>query len=348
MKTMPYPGANVEEVVKVLQGAGLVIMPTETVYGAMVDATNTQAVAKLTEFKKRPLGKPYSVAVDSLDMAEQYVELNETARNLYHTFLPGPLTVISQGKHNVARGVESETGTLGVRIPDHPFVLEVVQQLGKPITATSANPSYQKRPYKISDVWEVLSDKQKSLVDLIIDAGDLPRNEPSTVVDTTLDDTVVLRQGDLKLKDEVEILTTSEEGTMNFGKELWHKFGHYHPQRAIVFALEGPMGTGKTILTKGIGRAMGLSEEVVSPTFNLELEYDKTLVHIDAWRMEGAKELESLGFGNRISDHQVVVVEWADRVVDAIRSKHEDALVVWVKIVYGKKESERIIRWGTL
>ena len=344
---------KIDEIVEVLSSGGLTILPTETVYGAMVLATNTKAVNKLTKYKKRPFGKPYSIAVNNPKMAEQYVVLNNTAKNLYKTYLPGPVTIISKGRHKVAIGVESETGTLGIRIPDYPFVINIIEKLGKPVTATSANASYQKRPYKIEDILENLSNKQKMLIDLIVDAGELPHNEPSTVIDTTLDDLVILRQGDIKLKRKNEILSRSEENTKNLAKELWQKYEHYREKRAIIFALEGPMGAGKTQFTKGLALAMGIKEEVVSPTYDLELSYKSRvsnyqLIHIDAWRMEEPSELKELGFTKRITDKSVVAIEWADRVFDEIRKYNDEAIIIWVKIKYPptEGENERLISWG--
>jgi tRNA threonylcarbamoyl adenosine modification protein YjeE len=245
----------------------------------------------------------------------------------------------------VAAGVESENGTLGVRIPDYPFLLKLLQKYGKPLTATSANASYKKRPYKVKDVLNNVSDKQKGLIDLIIDAGELPHNEPSTVIDTTLDDVVVLRQGETVIRDQSIVVSRSEENTQNIGKELWQKYEKFAGQRAIVFALEGPMGAGKTQFTKGLARAMGIEEEIVSPTFNLELDYGE-LKHFDAWRLQNGEELENLGWEEKIHDKAVIVVEWADRVAETIRKYDEEAVVVWVKISYGKKENERTITWG--
>lgn len=334
----------IDEIVSVLKDGGIVIYPTETVYGAGVDASNQMAVKKLLKYKKRPLGKPLSVAVCDMDMAEKYVFLNNTARNIYKNFLPGPVTVVSKGKNKLALGVESETGTLGIRIPDYPLALEIVKRLGKPITATSANASYQKRPYKIDDVLNNISEKQKSLIDLIVDVGELPHNEPSTVVDTALDDEVVLRQGEVFLKNKFEILSRSEEDTQNIGKELWQKYEKHLGQRAIVFALQGMMGVGKTQLTKGVAKSIGIKEEVISPTFVIEAEYENgKLIHIDSWRLVDENELSELGFEKRIEEKRVIVVEWAERVADLIRKYDEEAVIIWVQMKYGQKENERLI-----
>jgi L-threonylcarbamoyladenylate synthase len=344
---------DIDEIVKLLDSGGLVIMPTETLYGAMVDATNKSAVKKLSLYKNRPLGKPFSVAVTDIKMAINYVHLNNTAKGLYEKYLPGPLTIISKGKHKVAKNVESERGTLGIRIPDYQLVLGVVEKLGRPITSTSANASYKKRPYKIRDILDNLSKKQKSLIDMIIDADTLPRNEPSTVIDTTYDDPIVLRQGDVILKDAIEVFSENEENTQNVAKELWQKYEKYAGKRAIVFALEGEMGVGKTQFTKGLAKAMGFKEEVVSPTYTLENEYglengNLKLIHIDTWRMQDSEELLGLGFNKRIIQKCIIAVEWAEKVQNIIREFDEEAIIVWVKIRFGKEENERFIIWGVI
>ena len=339
----------VDTAIKTLKNGGLVIYPTETLYGIGADATNPKAIQKLSKYKNRPFGKPYSVAVANQEMAEKYVELNDSAKNLYREFLPGPLTIISKGKHKVALGVESEDGTLGIRIPNYKSVIDIVKKLDKPITSTSANASYKKRPYKILDILENISDYQKGLIDLIIDAGELPHNEPSTVIDTTLDNPITLRQGEIKLTDKNEILSKSEENTENLAKEIWQKYEIYKGKRAIVFALQGEMGTGKTIFTKGLARGMGITELVTSPTFALENEYatgQEKLFHFDAWRLENSDELNALGFENLIKNKSVIAVEWAERVSDTIREFDDEAIIIWVKIKFGNKENERIIGWG--
>lgn len=348
MLIIPIGEATPHHIAQVLSQGGLVIMPTETLYGAMVDATNPAAVQKLNRYKNRPFGKPFSIAVADQAMAEQYVQLNESAKQLYRTFLPGPMTIISTSTHATAPGVESERGTLGIRIPDYPLIREVVRILGKPITATSANASYQKRPYSLHDIFENISESQKQLIDLAIDAGELPRNEPSTVVDTTLDDVTVIRQGDVKVNENDVVLSRSEEETRNVGKELWQKYEEYQGTRAILFALEGPMGAGKTQLAKGIARAMGITEEVVSPTFTLEHEYGSNLLHIDAWRFLQAGELEGLGIAERIRNKNVIIVEWAERVEEVLRKYDDEAVIIWVRIAYGKEENDRLITWRAL
>lgn len=355
MKIIKENSDAIDIAIDCLSKGKLVFMATETVYIAAVDATNPKAVLKLISFKNRPFGKPFSVAVTDITMAQKYVTLNQTAKNLYKRFLPGPVTVVSKGKHTVADGVEAENGTLGIRIPDYLFALEVIKKFGKPITATSANASYQRRPYKLSDILDNISEKQKKLIDLMIDAGELPHNEPSTVIDTTLDDELtVLRQGDIKLKDQNEILSRSEENTENLAKELWQKYEDYSQKRAIIFAIEGEMGVGKTVFVKGLARAMGITEKITSPSYELLSSYSLipipySLVHIDTWRMiESESEFSGLETQKFINDKSVIAIEWADRVKEGIRKYADDAIIIWVKITYGRRESERIFSWGNL
>lgn len=349
MQTAKGDNSAINKAINVLENGGLVVFPCETVYGIAVDSKNNKAVKKLNIYKKRPLGKPYAIMCSSQEMAEKYVTLNDVAKNLYKTFLPGPITIVSRGKGIVASGIESEQKTLGVRIPNYKLMLNLIEKFDRPIVATSANASYKKRPYKVSDILENLSNKQKSLIDLIIDAGELPHNEPSTVIDTTLDNPTVLRQGEIRIKDKNEVLSRSEENTQNFGKELWQKYESYKGKRAIVFALEGEMGVGKTQFTKGLAQAMGITELITSPTFALENEYgqkNNKLFHFDAWRLDNSEELDVLGFGDLIKNKSVVAIEWAERVADSIRKFDDEAIVIWVKIEFGKEENDRNISWG--
>ena len=129
----------ISKAVEVLKNGGTLIYPTETCYGIGVDATNQKAVDKLYEYKGFRGQKPFSMAVFDRKMAQEYVEINEMADNLYRNYLPGPVTVVSASKGRVAKGVESQWGSVGIRIPDHKIPIEIVKAYGKPITATSAN-----------------------------------------------------------------------------------------------------------------------------------------------------------------------------------------------------------------
>jgi L-threonylcarbamoyladenylate synthase len=325
-----------DDVVETLKRGGLVIFPTETTYGAGVDATNPDAVAKLLAFKTRREGKPLSIAVSDIEMAQKYVELNDQARRLYQQFLPGPVTVISEGKHVVAPGVESEFGTLGVRIPDYELVLKIVTQLGRPMTATSANQSGGKNPYSIDNVLAGLSQKQLGLVDLVLDAGRLAQNPPSTVIDTTLSTPVTVRAGAVGVSGStagnhpdtgknrispVSLISRSESETKSIAGKLLFQHWSQVQDRGLVVALDGSLGVGKTIFAKGVAEFLGISETLTSPTYSYIQEYDYRrhnvvgkLFHLDLWKVDNQDHFERLEIDKLVTAQNVLVVEWFGQV----------------------------------
>lgn len=315
----------IAQTISVLERGGLVIFPTETTYGAGVDATNPQAVEKLLTYKSRREGKPLSIAVTSAEMAEKYVELNEQARTLYKQFLPGPVTVVSKSKDTVAPGVASEFGTVGVRIPDYALLLELLTAYEKPITATSANGSGQKRPYSIQDIFDNISDKQKNLIDLVLDAGTLPTNPPSTVIDTTLSTPVTLRAGEIKVdsaSDTTHYLTSETEAeTKSIAGRLLLKHWDSVSRTGIVIGLDGPLGAGKTVFTKGIAEFLQITETLTSPTYTYIEEYafqrhstKGTLYHLDMWKVDSGEVFEKLEIFENLKPNTVTVIEWWSQV----------------------------------
>lgn len=322
----------IDEIVKSLSRGELIIFPTETTYGAGVDATSQTAVNKLLSYKTRREGKPLSIAVPDINLASEYVELNDTARKFYATFLPGPFTIISNSKHKTAVGVESEFGTLGVRIPDYQLVLDFLQAFAKPVTATSANAAGKKSPYSIEDLFAHLSEKQKNLIDLVIDAGELPKNKPSTIIDTTLSAPVALRQGDLvaegvaRIEDQaVDFISKSEQETKDIAKRLLLKNWKQIKTGGLVIGLDGELGVGKTVFTKGMAEFLQIKDVIASPTYNYFNEYDFVrhevegkLFHFDVWKVSSKEELDRLDFFKILKPGHVIVVEWWQQISEFV------------------------------
>ncbi len=325
----------------ILEKNGLVVFPTETMYGIGADATNEKSIQKLLEFKSKREGKPLSIVCENIFMAERYVFINEEARKIYETFLPGPVTVVSKGKKNskLSEKIFSQTGTIGIRIPKYQFVLDLVKSFQKPFTATSSNPSGGKRPYSVLDILEQLSEKQKNLIDLIVDAGDLPKNPPSTIIDTTVGSNSVLRNGKIDLKFSKEFKSKSENETFIFAKDFMNSKKFLLKDRCVIFALEGEMGAGKTIFSKGIGASLGIKEIIKSPTYNFYNEYNfefenkkSYFFHIDTWRISNEEELNSLEFEKMIQVGNVISVEWADKFSDEIEKFAHKSAIFWINI----------------
>lgn len=308
---------SIQKAIKVLQAGGLIIYPTETCYGVGVDSTNQEAVQKLLEYKRRPEGKAISIAVSDHQMAKKYVKINETAQNIYKNLLPGPITVISRSLGNTIKSLETENNTIGIRVPNYAFTLQLIKQFGKPITATSANSSGKKTPYEIKDILDNISTKQTSLLGLIIDMGKLPLNPPSTVVDTTIINLSILRQGKIKIANNKDtIVSNSELETHNFGKKIISKHLQQLKDKCLIFGLRGDLGSGKTQLTKGIAKGLGIKNNITSPTYLLVKEYkfanDKKLFHIDTWKISDESELSSLGIIDMLQIGNVIIIEWIE------------------------------------
>ena len=179
----------IERVAEVLRIGGVIVYPTETLYGLGANALDVQAAYKVFEIKGRDITKPISLAFMDLKHAKKFVYLTPIAEKLAERFLPGPLTIILN-----SRIVFDEIfggDKISIRIPDHPAAKALLNQTKFPITATSANLTGGKDPAEIKDVLEQLGDR----VDLILDAGKCKYGKPSTVVDATTDEIKIIREG---------------------------------------------------------------------------------------------------------------------------------------------------------
>lgn len=325
----------IEKTAEVINAGGLVVFPSDTVYILAVDSTNEKAVKKLLDFKNRVTGKAISVAVLNKKMAQDYVKLSENALNIYSNLLPGPFTIVSEGKHKVVKGIEAENGTLGVRIPDNKWIRDLITVTGKPITATSANLGGRVPNYTISSFLKTLSQKKKDLIDLIVDAGKLPKNKPSTVIDTTEPEIKVLRRGDLITGDTKTLISKSEKETEKIAEFILKKVIKNKGNKPIVLALTGDLGCGKTVFSRKIGKLLGVTDKIVSPTFVIYNEYSISPVrvdqninkylHFDIYRITDSFELEEIKFLDLFEKGTFSCVEWPENMggkyLDKIRNR---------------------------
>ncbi len=193
----------ISEAAATIRTGGLVIYPTETVYGLGADACSDEAVAKVFVAKARQLENPIPVAVNSFEMAQQIAELTPIAELAFKKFLPGPLTMVVKAKpKKISKIVTGGTANIGIRIPDNPVVLKLVDFVGGPITATSANLSGKSAPSTIREALEQLG----KCVDVALDAGKCKLGTPSTVVDLSSRSLRVLREGPISKKELSTIL----------------------------------------------------------------------------------------------------------------------------------------------
>ena len=185
--------AAIAKVVKVLQDGGLVIYPTDTVYGLGCDITNSRALEKIAKIKGVKLEKAnFSFICHDLSNLSDYVKQIDTSTfKLLKRALPGPYTFILPGNNNLPKEFKKKT-TVGIRIPDNSIALEIVRQLGNPIISTSIRDDDEVIEYTTDP--ELIFEKWQNLVDLVIDGG-YGDNIGSTIIDLSGDEPIVIREG---------------------------------------------------------------------------------------------------------------------------------------------------------
>jgi L-threonylcarbamoyladenylate synthase len=176
----------IEKAVKALMTDGLVVYPTETIYGLGGDAFSEDAILKVYEAKNRPLSMPLSIAVSDLDMMAAVTQIGPREEDFINKFLPGPVTVIVKARSYLPAMLTVGTGMIGVRYPAHPVAIDLISRFDSPVTATSANQSGAKDP--------ITPGECHVPYDILIDGGILP-GTPSTVVD--LVNRCIIREGAL-------------------------------------------------------------------------------------------------------------------------------------------------------
>ena len=195
----PSPKA-LAQVVEVLRKGGLIIYPTDTVYGLGCDITNSKALEKIARIKKVKLDKAnFSFICNDLSNLSSYVRQIETpVYKLLKRALPGPYTFVLKGNNKLPRDFKKKK-TVGIRVPDNNIIRSIVKELGNPIVSTSIYDEDELIEYTTDP--ELIFEKWKDRVDLVIDGG-YGDNVPSTIIDVSGDEVEVIREG----KGSLEIL----------------------------------------------------------------------------------------------------------------------------------------------
>lgn len=212
MKIVKLNEKNIKKSVEFLKSGKSVVYPTDTAYGLAVNAADGKAVKNLYRIKGRDFKKPVHVVVNSINQAKKFVQFNPLAEKLFKKFLPGALTLVLEVKSGITNLeswmiLSAGTQTLGIRMPKNQTARALVKGLGRPITATSANVSKKPACYSVAEVTEQFKHR-RIRPDLILDAGQLPKIRPSTIVAFTSQSVKILRQGPISKK---RILTVCAE-----------------------------------------------------------------------------------------------------------------------------------------
>ncbi len=233
------PDLNViKKCANILRSGGLVVFPTETVYGLGADAFNSEAVRKVFVIKERPLGNPLIVHISNLDQLNYVTaDVPKHAWKLIETMWPGPLTLVLRKSQKVSDIVTGGLPKVGVRMPAHPVAIKLIESANTPLVAPSANISGRPSPTIVNHVLQDLYGK----VDAIIDTGETLLGIESTVVDLTTKPPTLIRAGPVSIETLEKILGTKinvpahARGLKQVDKQAPRsKYIHYVPGTSLV------------------------------------------------------------------------------------------------------------------
>ena len=226
---------DIDIAARTLKEGGLVVFPTETVYGLGANALDADAVSKIFEAKGRPADNPLIVHISDYDMLSGLaLEIPDKAKTLMENFWPGPLTVILKASDKIPRGVTAGLDTVGIRMPSNAVARELIAKAGVPVAAPSANLSGKPSPTTFEHVYEDMNGR----VPVIINGGNCDVGVESTVIDLSGDGAIIYRPGGVTEKQISkligEVKTVASVGKDEKVKSPGLKYKHYSPDAEVI------------------------------------------------------------------------------------------------------------------
>ncbi len=185
----PQP-RHITRVAECLRQGGVIIYPTDTIYGIGCDIFNRKGVKKIFQIKQRDSRKPFSFICSDLAEISNYAQVSNFAFKIMKRHLPGPYTFVLEATKIVPDSLSTKQKTVGVRIPDNAICQAIVKELGHPLVTTSANISGEETPQEP----ELIHERMGRMVDMVLDGG-ISLEESSTVISLLNDQIEVLREG---------------------------------------------------------------------------------------------------------------------------------------------------------
>lgn len=257
---------NIDIAVALLKQGEVVAMPTETVYGLAADISNQQAVEQIFSLKKRPANHPLIIHISAIEQLTHYaIDIPDYALQLAKHFWPGPLTLVLTKSHLVGDWVTGGQETVGIRMPNHPIALKLIERVGSPLAAPSANQFGKISPTQVKHVQAEFGDAIH-----IVDGGSCDIGIESTIIDATQESVcTILRPGMISEQMIQAVLGSNvmvQKPTENSRKVSGTLKSHYAPQKP-------------TFLFKGTAELQALKAEypsiyglILSGTFEPALE----------------------------------------------------------------------------
>ena len=205
IKVFPRNFKKIVEIsVKLIKKGKILVFPTDTVYGLLVDATNEKAVKKLFKIKKQSKGKPIPIFVKDMKMARELAYFNKFQEKFSREVWPGKITVVLKRKNSLPKILFGNKKTIGLRIPNHKLVNILLKKLNFPLTGTSANISSKPHSTRIKEIIDQFRER-RNRPDLVLDNGNLEPSLPSTVIDLTEKSPKILRRGEISEKEILKV-----------------------------------------------------------------------------------------------------------------------------------------------
>lgn len=188
---------NIQEIIEIFKKGGIVIFPTDTAYGIGCRMDNEDAVRRVYEIKQRSLDSALLVLVDSVEMAEEYVEIPEDVKEkLIKLYWPGGLTIFLKTRMGKVPGIiTANKDILAVRWPKHKILNGIIHEVGVPIIATSANRSGEETPYVLEDLDEGIVEQVGTVL-----KGECTYGKESTIIDCTVEPWKMIREGAIDVR----------------------------------------------------------------------------------------------------------------------------------------------------
>lgn len=281
-----------DEAVAILKKGGLVVFPTETVYGIGANALDEKAVRSIFSAKGRPQDNPVIVHIAGVNQLSGITaEVPETARILFENFSPGPLTIVLEKNPSLPDCVTAGLDTVAVRIPSNPIARELLSRCSFPVAAPSANTSGRPSPTSFYMAFSEMNGK----ADVVIDGGECEVGLESTVVSLSGKTVTILRPGAvteemireaLKGKKGFRVVSLSHGKKIKKARSPGTKYAHYQPKARVIVMKNPTVNKVKSFLTKKKGKKTalmhlkdlsGLPEKVVSVRFHSAAEYARKL-----------------------------------------------------------------------
>jgi len=197
--------SEIKHISEIIQHGGVVVLPTDTVYGLVCRADYPHSINRIYQIKQREKNKPLPIFVHGMEQVNQIVDcVPGTAKQLINNFWPGALTIIFPCHNPNYHEVTCHTGKIGLRMPNSKFVLQLLKDLNIPLASTSANLSSRQSAQSAEEIEQELGER----IDLLVDSGKLGSGIASTVVDSTVSPIKILRSGEITREQVQKVIQT--------------------------------------------------------------------------------------------------------------------------------------------